>query len=675
MTERRPLVLVSNRGPVTYQDDGSIKRGTGGLVTALTGLASHRDAVWIASAMTERDVEVTREHGGRPFEVEAPEGGTFRVRFVESDDDAYDSFYNIIANPMLWFIQHYLWDQSNAPDIRRHEVEAFEHGYKVVNDDLAQAVLEEIADQENPVVMVHDYHFYTLPEVVRREKPDVFLHHFIHIPWTQPDAWRVLPTKMRTEIYRGLLANDIVGFHTRSYRRNFLQCCRDLLDDVEVDMEAGVVRSENGHETWIRAYPLPIDYEATRALGKRDRVKELEQEVLRRQREHSILRVDRADLSKNILRGFTAFDIFLEQHPEFVEKVTFTAQLMPSRQDVPEYAEYLERIEALVAVVNHRHGTPDWMPINLKLRDDLDEAVASYKHYDVMMVNAMFDGMNLVAKEGPLVNERDGVSILSENTGAHEELGEFALSVNPFDVQELADALYAALTMAPEERARRGRGAQEDRHDARSGRLDRRPDRGHLQEGPPGPNRLSGELLGLSPSYPPLDSGPNSRSTGSGSAGAGEPCTAGAGGASQRERAAHRAERHGSGRERTAPPPPSPARRTSPHHPAHPLPRRGRSPCRTPTPHRPVPRPHDPRRPPSRHRSDPRHGRHHRHRLPPRHHGRVRRQRRPRHHQRDERHRAERPPHVPPAHALPQATVHATRSRARRAFAPAPRRC
>ena len=136
---------------------------------------------------------------------------------------------------------------------------------------------------------------------------------------------------------------------------------------------------------------------------------------------------------------------------------------MPSRTDVPEYAEYLERIEALVAVVNHRHGTPDWMPIDLKLRDDLDEAVASYKHYDVMMVNAMFDGMNLVAKEGPLVNERDGVSILSENTGAHEELGEYALSVNPFDVQELADSIYAALTMSAEERARRG-GAEGDRH-------------------------------------------------------------------------------------------------------------------------------------------------------------------------------------------------------------------
>jgi trehalose 6-phosphate synthase len=459
VSSNAPLVLVSNRGPVTYQEDGSVKRGTGGLVTALTGLASHRDAIWIASAMTEEDVKVARENGGRPFEVEAPEGGAFRVRFVESDPEAYDRFYNIIANPMLWFIQHYLWDQSNAPDIRTHEVIAFEDGYQRVNADLASAVVEEIEGQSEPVVMVHDYHLYTLPAMVREARPDVFLHHFVHIPWTQPDAWRVLPTQIRNEIYEGVLANDIIGFHTRSYQRNFLQCCRDLMD-LEVDFKEGVVQC-GGREVWVRAYPLPIDYEATRAVARRPRVREFEERVLRRRREYSILRVDRADLSKNVLRGFTAFDIFLEQHPEFAERITFTAQLMPSRTDVPEYAEYLEKIEALVAVVNHRHGTPDWMPIDLKLRDDLDEAVASYKHYDVMMVNAMFDGMNLVAKEGPLVNERNGVSILSENTGAHEELGEFALSVNPFDVQELADAIYDALTMSPESRRRRARGLQE----------------------------------------------------------------------------------------------------------------------------------------------------------------------------------------------------------------------
>jgi trehalose 6-phosphate synthase len=454
-----PLVLVSNRGPVTFQEDGSIRRGTGGLATALIGLASHRDAVWIASAMTEQDAQVAQEHGGRAFGVEAPHGGEFRVRFVASDDQAYDRFYNIFANPMLWFIQHYLWDLSNAPDIRRHEVEAFEFGYNVVNEDLATAVLEEIDGQEEPVVMVHDYQLYTLPGMVRRARPDAFLHHFVHIPWTQPDAWRVLPSTIRDEIYHGVLANDIVGFHTRSYRRNFLQCCRDLMD-LEVDMKRGVVFIDD-REVWVRAYPLPIDYRATREVAQRDRVKEFEEKLLARRREFSILRVDRADLSKNVLRGFTGFDIFLEQHPEFSERITFTAQLMPSRTDVPEYAEYLEKIEALVAVVNHRHGTPDWMPISLKLRDDLEEAVASYKHYDVMMVNAMFDGMNLVAKEGPLVNERDGVSILSENTGAHEELGEFALSVNPFDVQELANSIYAALTMDAEERKRRSEGLKQ----------------------------------------------------------------------------------------------------------------------------------------------------------------------------------------------------------------------
>jgi trehalose 6-phosphate synthase len=454
--QRTPLVLVSNRGPVTFHAGGEVQRGSGGLVTALTGLASHREAIWIASAMSEYDAEVSREHGGRAFPVRSPGGGEYQVRLVVSDPEAYDRFYNIFANPMLWFIQHYLWDLSNAPDIRREEVEAFEYGYNVVNGDLADAVVEQLQGAEEPVVMVHDYHLYTLPALVRRARPDVFLHHFIHIPWTQPDAWRVLPTRIRNEIYGGLLANDIIGFHTRSYRHNFLQCCHDLMD-LEVDFNRGIVRYGE-REVWVRAYPLPIDHKATRQIAQSERVERFEQELLRRRRDFLILRVDRADLSKNVLRGFSAFDLFLEEHPEFSERVTFMAQLMPSRTDVPQYAEYLERIEALVAVVNHRHGTPDWMPIQLKLRDDLEEAMAAYKHYDVLLVNAMFDGMNLVAKEGPIVNEREGVSILSENTGAHEELGEFALSVNPFDIQELADSIYTALTMDGAERHRRAGG-------------------------------------------------------------------------------------------------------------------------------------------------------------------------------------------------------------------------
>jgi trehalose 6-phosphate synthase len=448
-----PLMLVSNRGPVTFEPDGEVRRGTGGLVTALIGLATHRDVTWIASAMTDEDVAMAERHGGQAFPVSAPGGREYRVKLVASEAEAYDRFYNIFANPLLWFIQHYLWDQSNAPDIRRNETEAFEFGYNVVNEDLARAVLDEIRDVERPVVMVHDYQLYTLPALIRRARPDAFLHHFVHIPWSQSDSWRVLPAPIREDIYRGILANDIVGFHTRTYRRNFLQCCEDILG-LEVDHAAGIVTID-GREVWVRNYPLPIDTNAIQEVAARPRVADFEREVLRRRRDDLILRVDRADLSKNVLRGFTGFDVFLEQHPEFRERVTFIAQLMPSRTDVPEYAEYLERIEAIVAVVNHRHGTPDWMPIQLKIRDDLEEAVAAYKHYDVLMVNAMFDGMNLVAKEAPVVNERAGVSILSENTGAHEELGEFALSVNPFDIQELADSIHAALTMPAQERQRR----------------------------------------------------------------------------------------------------------------------------------------------------------------------------------------------------------------------------
>jgi trehalose 6-phosphate synthase len=456
---QQPLVLVSNRGPVTFDTDGTITRGTGGLVTALTGLASHRRATWIANAMGRGDADRAREARGRAFSVDSPAGGSYDVRLVISDDLAYERFYSVVSNPMLWFIQHYLWDLSNAPDVRAEEVEAYEYGYKIVNQDLADAVVEEIEGDDSPVVMIHDYHLYLLPQMIRERRPDAFLHHFVHIPWSQSDSWRVLPGKIRDELYRGILANDIVGFHTRSYRRNFLQCCEDLLE-LEVDHKQGVVRIDD-REVWVRAYPLPIDAAATRAVSRRARVREHEEELLRRRREHLILRVDRADLSKNVLRGFSAFDLFLEQHPEFREQVTFMAQLMPSRTDVPEYREYLERIEALVAVVNHRHGTPDWMPIQLKLRDDLEEAVAAYRHYDVHIVNAMFDGMNLVAKEGPIVNERNGVSILSENTGAHEELGEFALTVNPFDVQALANAIHRALTMSGEERAHRADGLRE----------------------------------------------------------------------------------------------------------------------------------------------------------------------------------------------------------------------
>ncbi len=452
MSDSRPLTIVSNRGPAEFGRDDSgnrvVRRGGGGLVTALSGLVSHRRALWVASAMTEEDVAVARESTG-PTAIEL-DGITYDVLMVESDPAAYDRFYNTIANPILWFIQHYLWDLSNAPDIRRDEVEAWEHGYKTVNADLADAVVNAIAGQEDPVVMLHDYHLYTCPALIREARPDVFLHHFVHIPWSQADSWRILPHSWREEIYRGLLANDTIGFHTGAYCRNFLQGCRELME-LDTDDERGAVIHED-HETWVRAYPLSIDTKRLYRAAESAEVAGYERELLRRRRDHLIIRVDRADLSKNVLRGFTAFDVFLDQHPEFRERVTFIAHLQPSRQDVPEYAEYLERIEALVAVVNHRHGTTDWMPIDLRIYENFPEAVARYKHFDLLIVNSLFDGMNLVAKEAPAVNTRNGVVMLSENTGAHEELGDCTLSVNPFDIQEQADTIYRALTMDVEER-------------------------------------------------------------------------------------------------------------------------------------------------------------------------------------------------------------------------------
>jgi trehalose 6-phosphate synthase len=452
----KELTIVSNRGPAQFEVDESgervVRRGGGGLVTALTDLVTHRQALWIASAMTDEDVVVSREAGGEPTSVEL-DGVRYEVSLVESDAEAYDRFYNVIANPILWFIQHYLWDLSNAPDIRQEEADSWELGYKVVNADIADAVLRAVADRADPVVMLHDYHLYTCPALIREARPDAFLQHFVHIPWSQPDSWRILPARWREELYRGMLANDIIGFHTTAYCRNFLHCCRDLLE-LEVDYERGAVLHA-GRETWVRAYPLGIDAGRLERVAASDEVAGYEEELLARRRDHLVLRVDRADLSKNVLRGFTAFDAFLQQHHEFRERVTFIAHLQPSREDVPEYQEYLERIEALVAVVNHRHGTTDWMPIDLRIYENFLEAVARYKQCDLLIVNSIFDGMNLVAKEAPAVNTRDGVVMLSENTGAHEELGDCTLSVNPFDIQEQADTIYRALTMSAEERALR----------------------------------------------------------------------------------------------------------------------------------------------------------------------------------------------------------------------------
>jgi trehalose 6-phosphate synthase len=451
-----PLILVSNRGPVTFArgpgGDLERQRGGGGLVTALMGLTEHTPALWISAAISEADEEVSRRAGGGSFELPGMGTDTWG-RFVSIDAATYHAYYNVVANPMLWFIQHYLWDLSNAPDVRREEKDAWENGYLAANAAFAAAVNEELDQDPDRVVMLHDYHLYTAPEGIRAAHPDAFLHLFVHIPWSQPDYWRILPPEVREAILRGLLANDIIAFHTRRYARNFLLCCQDLLD-LPVDYERLQVRWQ-GRDVWVRAYPISVNAPMFEELARSPEVAAEEGPILRRRRQHLVVRVDRTDLSKNTLRGFKAFDVFLDRHPEFHEDITFFALLQPSRQDVDEYVEYLAKIRDVVSHINTKHGNTDWMPIDLRIESNIHRAVAAYKHYDVLVVNPIYDGMNLIAKEAPLVNERDGVIILSENAGAHEELGSFAISINPFDVDDQAEALHRALVMAADERADR----------------------------------------------------------------------------------------------------------------------------------------------------------------------------------------------------------------------------
>ena len=456
-----PLIFVSNRGPVQYaREDGerTSKPGHGGLVTALGGLAGHLDdAVWVCAALSDEDAAVAREHEGGSFEQEGGGPGV-RLRMVELAPAAQHDFYAVVANPLLWFVQHYLWDLGDTPDITRRQLDAFDDGYVPVNARFADAVAEEVeARGGRATVMVQDYHLYLVPERVRSRCPEVFLHHFVHIPWPHPDAWRVLPPKMRDAVFNGVLGNDIVAFHSRRYARNFLLGCEELLG-LPLDRDALTVEV-GGRTVHARHYPISVDPDELEATAASEAVADHERRLADKRREHLILRVDRADPSKNILRGFRAFDTLLDDHPELDGRVTFLALVQPSREDVQQYVDYLERIRSLVDEVNAKHGTAEWQPIELGLEGSFDEVVAAYKLFDVLVVNPISDGMNLVAKEAVLVNQRDGVLALSENAGAHEELGRFALTLHPFGIQQQADAMFAALNMEASERRDRLAGA------------------------------------------------------------------------------------------------------------------------------------------------------------------------------------------------------------------------
>jgi trehalose 6-phosphate synthase len=455
-TTRRKLLVVFNRAPVAYSraDDGArvAGRGGGGVVTALGGLLAHHDVTWVASAMTEEDRAVAAEHGAS-FVEETADGAAYRLRLVAHDPAAYDRFYNVLANPTLWFLQHYLWGLGSAPDFDRALHEAWTEGYVPVNEALAAAALEELDREPEAAVLFHDYHLYLAPELVRAVRPDVVTSHFIHIPWPEPDYWHALPAELRVAVHEGLLANDVVGFHVERWRRAFLLSAERLLG-ARVDDESGTVE-HRGHTTRVVARPIGVDPAEFDRVREDPGMLEWEAALVARRPEQLVVRVDRTDPSKNVVRGFRAFALLLERHPELHGRVGMLALLAPSRQDIPEYADYAAAVETAAREVNDRFGRDGWQPVELDVADDFLRSVAGYKQFDVLLVNPVFDGLNLVAKEAFLVNGRDGVLVLSENAGVHEEIGEWAETVNPLDVAGQADALYAALTLDPAERRRR----------------------------------------------------------------------------------------------------------------------------------------------------------------------------------------------------------------------------
>ena len=469
-TSDLPVIVVSHRGPVTFrrEDDERVPhRGAGGLVTALSGLADHLDdLVWVCAAATDEDRAVLAEVGGGhvPVRLGAPlqvvderDGGhgVVLMRYVDVPDEMHEPFYTVIANPLLWFVQHDMYGLALDPDITRAVRRAFDDGYVPVNQMFAEATLEELERRGGPaLVLLQDYHFYLVAPQIRAKSPDSVLSQFVHIPWPGPDAWRVLPPPMRNPLLHGLLGNDVVAFHTEAFARNFVLCAHELLG-LHVELERNVVHYED-REVHARFYPISVDVAGFEQLAASElvqqRTRQLREELMTDPDTKLIVRVDRTDPSKNIVRGFKAFGLLLEEHPELVGHVTFLALLQPSRQDVPEYEVYLAALAAEAARVNARYARSGYRPVELRLVEDQPLAVAAYRLCDVLVVNALADGMNLVAKEAAAVGNDDMVLALSENIGAHAELGAFAVTLYPFDIGQQADALYAALTMSRQQR-------------------------------------------------------------------------------------------------------------------------------------------------------------------------------------------------------------------------------
>ncbi|MEO6867616.1 MAG: trehalose-6-phosphate synthase, partial [Gaiellales bacterium] len=479
-TRRHRLLVASNRGPVTFRvgDSGDFvaRRGGGGLVTALSGLARHHDVTWVSHVMGEGDEAMSASVGGGTFEEHARGGGSYQLRLVGAVDAHYDRHYLEIANPLLWFLQHRLYGFGWDPTINRATHAAWA-SYRAVNERLANALIDEFVEAseqegEQPFVMVHDYHLFLVPGMIRSRlragtearaplarEQDPFVQFFLHIPWPDPGAWRALPRAWAKDVCESLLACDVIGFQTQRDSENFLRTVHHFLG-ASVEFRTGSVRYM-GALTRVRSYPISVavdefeEHAASPTVSRlRDRIESM-RPVTPEGDGKLIVRVDRTDPSKNIVRGFRAYALLLEEHPELHGTVSMFCQLDPSRQDIAAYIDYLAQVKAAATEVNHRFATPTWTPLHVNLDSNFQAGVAAYREYDVLFVNPVADGMNLVSKEGPLVNERDGVVVLSDQAGSFNELGPYVVSVNPFDVSQQADALLEALRMPLPERKER----------------------------------------------------------------------------------------------------------------------------------------------------------------------------------------------------------------------------
>ena len=465
---RRSLILVSNRGPVEHQMTGGRpepRRGSGGVATAYGSLAQAFPFTWVSSAMGEGDRQVSANSVGLSVRSQLP-GHQISLRYVVAPRRAYHKYYNVICNPLLWFLQHYLWNPPYNPTVDASIHDAWETGYVPVNEAFARVVIDEArTSRKPPVIMAHDYHLYLLPGLVRDELPEAIIQHYVHVPWPTPIYWSMIPRDIVRRICESLCSSDIVGFQTPQDRRSFFDTVEEFVPQAQVGRIAEVVDLD-GHLCNVKVYPASINVTEVQRIANAPRTLEYEARLQAESRESTIVRIDRAEPNKNIIRGFRAYERMLSEHPELKGTVKFLAFLVPSRTHIRQYQRYLEEVKQTIEQVNKAHGFPSpsgggagwgrpWQPIVPFIENNYAQAVAGMKLYDVLLVNTLMEGANPVAKEGPVVNQRNGVLVLSQSSGAYRQLAEGALTLAPADVEGTAQALYQAVTMPPEERQSR----------------------------------------------------------------------------------------------------------------------------------------------------------------------------------------------------------------------------